>query len=72
MQVTLYHWELPQALEDEGGWLNSDITTYFLNYSSLVFDEFGDKVGAVSPSQTQQMSWHFGFVKDRISPYDPH
>jgi lactase-phlorizin hydrolase len=42
--VTLYHWDLPQALEDEGGWLNETIVQHFQNYADLCFREYGSKV----------------------------
>ncbi|HWJ32860.1 MAG TPA: GH1 family beta-glucosidase [Gaiellaceae bacterium] len=42
--VTLYHWDLPQALEDAGGWLSRDTTERFADYASACFDAYGDRV----------------------------
>lgn len=42
--VTLYHWDLPQALEDDGGWLNRDTADRFADYSALVVDHLHDLV----------------------------
>jgi beta-glucosidase len=43
--VTLFHWDLPQVLEDEyGGFLNSRVINDFRDYADLCFKEFGDRV----------------------------
>jgi beta-glucosidase len=42
--VTLYHWDLPQALEDDGGWAARDTAERFAEYAELVFDGLGDLV----------------------------
>lgn len=42
--VTLYHWDLPHALEKEGGWTNYRITRWFNRFATVCAEEFGDKV----------------------------
>ncbi|MFD5462647.1 glycoside hydrolase family 1 protein [Kitasatospora sp. NPDC127059] len=43
--VTLYHWDLPQDLEDVGGWPNRNTAERFADYAALVADALGDRVG---------------------------
>ncbi|MEV6976971.1 GH1 family beta-glucosidase [Kitasatospora sp. NPDC093806] len=43
---TLFHWDLPQALEDRGGWLNRDTAHRFADYAALAADRLGDRVPA--------------------------
>nr|WP_321450549.1 GH1 family beta-glucosidase [uncultured Carboxylicivirga sp.] len=42
--ITLYHWDLPQAIEDKGGWNNRNIIEWFCNYVEICVDEYKDKV----------------------------
>ncbi len=43
--VTLYHWDLPQALEDLGGWTNRDTAHRFADFTRIMYDRLGDRVG---------------------------
>ncbi|MDZ4727568.1 MAG: GH1 family beta-glucosidase [Leptospira sp.] len=42
--VTLYHWDLPQKLEDLGGWLNRDTADLFGDYTEIIVRKLGDRV----------------------------
>ncbi len=45
--VTLYHWDLPAALQDRGGWLNPDMPAWFADYAAQAMRRLGDRVGHV-------------------------
>ncbi|MET3979829.1 beta-glucosidase [Mucilaginibacter sp. UYP25] len=42
--VTIYHWDLPQALEDKGGWTNREMVSWFSEFATICAKAFGDRV----------------------------
>ena len=46
--LTLYHWELPSALSDLGGWQNRDIADYFADYAEIMIKRMGDRLESVA------------------------
>ena len=42
--ATLYHWDLPQVLQDRGGWLNPESVDWFTEYATVAKDALGDMV----------------------------
>lgn len=42
--VTLYHWDLPEALDDLGGWLNPDVAEWFADYASILYRALDGRV----------------------------
>ena len=47
--LTLYHWELPVALADLGGWRNRDIGNWFADYTEIIARRLGDRLWSVAP-----------------------
>lgn len=59
--VTLYHWDLPQYLEDNGGWLNRDTAYAFADYVEIVAKAFGDKVYSYATLNEPYCSGYLGY-----------
>ena len=59
--VTLYHWDLPQHLEDKGGWLNRETAYRFSEYVDLISQAFGDRVYAYATLNEPFCSAYLGY-----------
>ena len=60
--ATLYHWELPSALADLGGWRNRDIAGWFADYTQVLMARIGDRLWSAAPiNEPWCVSWlsHF-------------
>ena len=59
--MTLYHWDLPQHLEDKGGWLNRETAFEFERYVDLISKAFGDKVYSYATLNEPFCSSYLGY-----------
>lgn len=59
--VTLYHWDLPQHLEDKGGWLNRQTAYQFREYADLVSRTFGERVYSYATLNEPYCSAYLGY-----------
>lgn len=66
--VTIYHWDLPQTLEDEGGWPNRQTAVAFGEYSRLVAEAFGD---VVADWITINEAWCVAFLGYEMGQHAP-
>ncbi|GAA4981734.1 GH1 family beta-glucosidase [Actinopolymorpha pittospori] len=66
--VTLYHWDLPQELEDAGGWPNRDTAYRFADYAGLTYDALGDRVQQWTTMNEPWCSAMLGYVVGAHAP----
>lgn len=66
--VTLHHWDLPQSLQDIGGWTNRDVLGYFADYTSLVVHRLGDRVTHWITLNEPWCIAHFGYLSGEHAP----
>lgn len=75
--VTLYHWDLPQVLEDKGGWTNPDIVKWFADYTAVATRVLGDRVKhwitLNEPWCSSMLGYLFGVhapgIQDQVAAY---
>jgi beta-glucosidase len=65
---TLYHWDLPQGLEDRGGWPNRDLAGYFADYAGILAKALGDRITVWAPFN---MPWAFTYYGYGIGIHPP-
>jgi beta-glucosidase len=66
--VTLYHWDLPQELEDAGGWPARDTAYRFADYAMLVFDQLADRVHTWTTLNEPWCSAMLGYAYGQHAP----
>lgn len=65
---TLYHWDLPQALEDRGGWPNRDLAGYFADYAGILAKHLGDRITVWAPFN---MPWTVAYLGYGVGSFPP-
>jgi beta-glucosidase len=66
--ATLYHWDLPQPLEDRDGWLNRDTAEAFADYATLVHDRLGDRVAVWATHNEPWCAAYLGYAAGVHAP----
>uniref|UniRef100_A0A672YF89 Lactase n=1 Tax=Sphaeramia orbicularis TaxID=375764 RepID=A0A672YF89_9TELE len=66
--VTLYHWDLPQALQDHGGWTNQSTVEAFKDYADFCFSRFGDRVKTWNTLSSPWVVSHAGYGTGKHPP----
>ena len=65
---TLYHWELPSALADNGGWMNRDTCSYFGDFTDVITDRIGDRVASIA---TINEPWCVSYLSHFLGHHAP-
>jgi beta-glucosidase len=66
--ATLYHWDLPSALQDRGGWMNRDVASWFADYAALVARQFGDRLASIATLNEPWCTAYLGHFIGRHAP----
>src|SRR5690606_40720299 len=66
--LTLYHWDLPQALEDAGGWPERDTAKRFADFAALVHEALGDRVRNFSTVNEPWCAAFLGYASGEHAP----
>jgi beta-glucosidase len=65
---TIYHWDLPQALEDLGGWPNRDLADYYADFAGLLAKKLGDRLTVWAPFNMPWTFTRYGYGTGSLPP----
>lgn len=66
--LTLYHWEMPSALADLGGWRNRDVAQWFAEFTQVIARRLGDRVWSAAPINEP---WCVGWLSHFLGAHAP-
>lgn len=66
--VTIYHWDLPQSIQDAGGWPNPEIIEWYTDYAKACFELFGDLVNYWITFNEPKQICHKGYGTGDYAP----
>lgn len=66
--ICLYHWDLPQSLEDRGGWQNRDVASWFAEYAAVAVRRLGDRVKHWATFDEPSAASILGYGEGRHAP----
>jgi beta-glucosidase len=66
--LTLYHWDLPQGLQDDGGWLSRDTAHRFADYAREVAGRFGNRVASIATHNEPWCTANLGYGNSQFAP----
>lgn len=65
--ATIYHWDLPHALDQKDGWCNRDVVGWYADYASLLFREFGDRI-PLWATMNEPIATYLGYSGGHLAP----
>jgi beta-glucosidase len=66
--VTLFHWDLPETLDNQGGWLNRDIADWFADYARIMFGKLDDRVSSWATLNEPWVVSDGGYLHGTLAP----